>query len=111
MNDETDAAGETPDDGDPSIETAAADTSAAETVDITTPEAEAEAEAEAPEATEPPKSGVLAAIAAFARRHRLPLMVAGGVVAFGLIGAGAVAAGIASGGGGAASAALTTTPT
>ncbi|WP_232331603.1 D-alanyl-D-alanine carboxypeptidase/D-alanyl-D-alanine-endopeptidase [Agromyces laixinhei] len=96
MIDETDAAGETPDDGDPSGETSATDA------------ADGTSATDAAEPAEPPKAGVLTAIAAFARTHRLPLMIAGGVVALGLLGTGAVVAGVAGSGGRAASAALST---
>jgi len=124
--DETDAAGETPDTGDLSsaaetpAETpadAGVDAPATEIFDAPSPELSVTEASEPSEATQPAgrpnsASGVLATIAAFARRHRLPLLIAGGVVTFGLIGGGAVAAGIASNGGGAASAALSTpTPT
>ncbi|HEY9324386.1 MAG TPA: D-alanyl-D-alanine carboxypeptidase [Agromyces sp.] len=119
MVDETDAAGETPDEGDPSSgvadASAAAEKHADDEANADVGENEADAattvsDADADTAATP-TSGVLAAIAAFARRHRLPLMIAGGVVAFGLIGAGAVAAGVASNGGAAASVAAVTTPT
>jgi D-alanyl-D-alanine carboxypeptidase/D-alanyl-D-alanine-endopeptidase (penicillin-binding protein 4) len=42
-----------------------------------------------------PAGGVLARIGAFARRHRVPLVIAAAVVAFALLGAGAVTAGAA----------------
>ncbi|WP_233437896.1 hypothetical protein [Agromyces laixinhei] len=86
MIDETDAAGETPDDGDLSGGTSATDA------------ADGTSATDAAEPAEPPKAGVLTAIAAFARTHRLPLMIAGGVVALGLLGTGAVVAGVAGSG-------------
>ncbi|WP_022894055.1 D-alanyl-D-alanine carboxypeptidase/D-alanyl-D-alanine-endopeptidase [Agromyces subbeticus] len=85
MTDETDAAGETPDLGDPSTGTPP----------------------ESPTAT----GGLLSRISAFARTHRLPMTIAGGVLAFALLGGGAVAVGAASNGGEAASALPTETPT
>ncbi|HEY9306791.1 MAG TPA: D-alanyl-D-alanine carboxypeptidase, partial [Microbacterium sp.] len=115
MIDETDAAGETPDDGDPSSgvadASAAAESHADDEANADVDENEADAATTASDADAAPTSGVLAAIPAFARKHRLPLIIAGGVVAFGLIGAGAVAAGVASNGGAAASVAAVTTPT
>ncbi|WP_235825116.1 D-alanyl-D-alanine carboxypeptidase/D-alanyl-D-alanine-endopeptidase [Agromyces badenianii] len=92
MSDERDAAGEAPDVIDPSNDPAAPTSEPASNV------------------AEPQRNGVRNAIAAFSRVHRVPLMIAGGVLAFGLLGTGAVVAGAASGSGGAASAALTATP-
>jgi D-alanyl-D-alanine carboxypeptidase/D-alanyl-D-alanine-endopeptidase (penicillin-binding protein 4) len=63
--DETDAAGERPASGDPSPVGEASD----------------------------PRSGFLATVVAFAKRRRLPLTIAGGVLALGLLGTGAVVAG------------------
>ena len=92
MIDETDAAGRAPDEGE-------------------TPGAGDPSSGDSVNSGASAKTGVLTSIAAFARKHRLPLVIAGGVVAFGLIGAGAVAAGVASNGGAAASVAAVTTPT
>lgn len=81
MTDETDAAGETSETGDPSTSRNAS------------------------------TGGVLSRIAAFARDHRLPVTIAGGVLAFALLGGGAIAVGAASNGGDAVSAMTTEKPT
>lgn len=65
--------------------------------DDPTPAAEA-ADADAADATAATPdapAGTLSRISAFARRHRVPLMLAGGVLGFALLGGGALAAGAA----------------
>ncbi|MRG60462.1 D-alanyl-D-alanine carboxypeptidase/D-alanyl-D-alanine-endopeptidase [Agromyces sp. CFH 90414] len=55
------------------------------------------------------RGGILTRITGFAKRHRLPLAIAGGVLAFGLVGTGAVFAGLAAADGAEASTAAAST--
>ena len=91
MIDETDAAGEptTPSDPVPGVE--ASETTPVERVDVT-PESGAGSSNGAGGASAR-LTGFLAALVAFVKRHKVPTAIAGGVLAFGLLGTGAVFAG------------------